>query len=111
MTWLRRIFTILIRRPSTRPRAKDLLISLICAFLHIYHIDDALRCVIIERAIAMRRSLETELGWGSFFFWSGPQKYSIPTKEGDCVGRYREWSKRGTAENIIKRYWGAALMA
>jgi hypothetical protein len=59
---------------------------------HIYYINDALRCVILERAIAMRRSLDTVLGWGSFF-WSGPQKYSIPTKEGDCVGRYREWSE------------------
>jgi hypothetical protein len=57
---------------------------------HIYHINDALRCVILERAIAMRRSLDTELG---SFFWTGPQKYNIPTKEGDCVGRYREWSE------------------
>jgi hypothetical protein len=59
---------------------------------HIYHINDALRCVILERAIAMRRSLDTELG-GSFF-WIRPRKYRIPTKEGDCVGQYREWSEQ-----------------
>ena len=30
---------------------------------HIYHINDVLRCMILERAIAMRRSLDAELGW------------------------------------------------
>jgi len=48
---------------------------------HIYHINDVLRCMILERAIAMRRSLDAELGWGSFL-WIGPQKYRIPSKEG-----------------------------
>lgn len=59
---------------------------------HIYHINDVLRCIILERAIAMRRSLDAELGWGSFL-WIGPQKYHVPAKEGACVACYREWSE------------------
>jgi hypothetical protein len=39
-------------------------------------------------AIAMRRSLDAELG-----FWIGPQKYRVPSNEGECVARYREWSE------------------
>jgi hypothetical protein len=62
---------------------------------HIYHINDVLRCMILERAITMRRSLDAELGWGSFF-WIGPQKYRVPSKEGECVARYREWSEENT---------------
>jgi hypothetical protein len=64
---------------------------------HIYRINDVLRCMILERAIAMRRSLDAELGWGSFL-WIGPQKYRVPSKEGECVARYREWSE----ENLRK---------
>ena len=62
---------------------------------HIYYINDALRCVILERAIAMRRSFDTRLGWSSFF-WIGPQKYKVPAKEGDCFSRYREWYEQQT---------------
>jgi len=58
---------------------------------HIYHINDVLRCMILERAIAMRRSLDAELGWGSFL-WIGPQKYRVPSKEGECLALYREWA-------------------
>jgi hypothetical protein len=57
---------------------------------HIYYINDALRCVIFERAVAMRRSFDTNLGWGSLF-WIGPQQYSLPAKERDCFSRYRDW--------------------
>lgn len=59
---------------------------------HIYHINNALRCMILERAIAMRGSLDTELSWSSVF-WIGPQKYSIPTNERECVGEYAVWSE------------------
>jgi hypothetical protein len=62
---------------------------------HIYHINDVLRCMILERAIAMRRGLDAELGWGSFL-WIGPQKYRVPSKEGECVARYREWFEENT---------------
>jgi hypothetical protein len=62
---------------------------------HIYHINDVLRCMILERAIAMRRSLDAQLGWGSFL-WIGPQRYRVPAKEGECVARYREWSEENT---------------
>jgi hypothetical protein len=56
---------------------------------HIYYIDDALRCVILERAGAMRRSFDTKLGWGSFF-WIGRQNYSRPKKEENCFSWYRD---------------------
>ena len=57
---------------------------------HIYYINDAFRCVVFERAVAMRRSFDSKLGWGSLF-WIGPQQYSLPAKEGDCFSRYRDW--------------------
>jgi len=57
---------------------------------HIYYLNDALRCVILERAAAMRRSLNARLGWGSFF-WIGRQTYYVPAKEGDCFSTYRGW--------------------
>ncbi len=57
---------------------------------HIYYINDALRCVILQRAIEMRRSLDTRLGWWSFF-WIERKKYKLPDKEGDCFSRYRTW--------------------
>ena len=60
---------------------------------NIYYIDDALRCVILERAVAMRRSLDTELSLGSFF-QVGPKTYKIPAKERDCLAQYREWSSK-----------------
>jgi hypothetical protein len=59
---------------------------------HIYHINDALRCVILERATAMRRSFYTKLGWGSFF-WIGRQNYGRPKKEENCFSWYREWDE------------------
>jgi hypothetical protein len=60
---------------------------------NIYYINDALRCVILERAVAMRRSLDTELSLGSFFE-VGPKTYKIPVKERDCLAQYREWSDK-----------------
>jgi hypothetical protein len=69
---------------------------------HIYYITDALRCVILQRAVTMRSSLDTEeLSWGSFL-QSGPQKYSIPIKGDDCLGQYREWYRRWYEENRKK---------
>lgn len=60
---------------------------------NIYYINDALRCVILERAVAMRRSLDTELGVGSFF-QTGPRIYAIPPKERDCLAPYKDWSDK-----------------
>ncbi len=60
---------------------------------NIYYINDALRCVILERAVAMRQGLDTELSLGSFF-QIGPQTYSIPVKESDCFAVYKEWSAK-----------------
>jgi hypothetical protein len=53
--------------------------------------NDALRCVILERAIAMRRSLDSALDLGGFFRL-GPRTYEISQKERDCIGRYRDWA-------------------
>lgn len=58
---------------------------------NIYYINDALRCVILERAVAMRRSLDAQLGWASFL-QEGSQTYKIPARERDCLAQYREWS-------------------
>jgi hypothetical protein len=60
---------------------------------NIYYINDALRCVILERAVAMRRSLDVQLGWASFF-QDGSRTYDIPAKERDCLVQYREWSSK-----------------
>jgi hypothetical protein len=60
---------------------------------NIYYMNDALRCVILERAVAMRRSLDAELTLGSFF-QIGPRIYKIPVKESDCFAVYKDWSAK-----------------
>jgi hypothetical protein len=72
---------------------KALLDSSYFRLSNIYYIDDALRCVILERAVAMRRSLDTELSLGSFF-QLGPQNYGLPARESECLAPYKEWSDK-----------------
>jgi hypothetical protein len=67
---------------------------------HLYHMNDALRCVILERAISMRRSLDTELDLGSMFR-VGTRDYAVPREEGECVGRYRAWAESIKARTAV----------
>ncbi|MET0217980.1 MAG: hypothetical protein ABW205_08665 [Burkholderiales bacterium] len=60
---------------------------------HIYHINDVLRCVILERAVSMRSSLDEEFHVGSLF-QIGTRRYSVPPRERQCVERYRAWAAK-----------------
>ncbi|MGA2639218.1 hypothetical protein [Methylocella sp.] len=81
------------KTPGDQTARKRLIDDSYFRLSNIYYIDDALRRVILERAVAMRRSLDTELSLGSFFR-IGPQTYNIPVKESDCVAPYRDWSAK-----------------
>lgn len=58
---------------------------------HLYHMNDVLRCVILERAVSMRGSLDEEFHIGSLF-QSGTRRYAVPLRERECVERYRAWA-------------------
>jgi hypothetical protein len=64
---------------------------------HLYHINDVFRCVLLERAISMRRSLDEEFHVGSLF-QSGSRRYSVSPRERECVGRYRGWAESISAK-------------
>ncbi len=50
----------------------------------IYRTNEALRCIIFSRALSIRRSLEADSYWGSFFGLSAPA-YVRPDEK-DCLG-------------------------
>ncbi len=87
----------LAKAPADDAASKKLIDQSYFRLSHIYYIDDALRCVILERAVAMRRSLDAELTLGSFF-QIGPRSYKIPVKERDCLAPYKEWSDKNPAK-------------
>lgn len=51
---------------------------------HIYRTNDTLRCVIFERALAIRRMVSAESYWGTFFGF-GVLTYDIPKTGRGCV--------------------------
>jgi hypothetical protein len=81
------------KTPNDQTARKRLLDDSYFVLSNIYYINDALRCVMLGRAVAMRHSLDAELSLGSFF-QIGPQRYKIPVKERDCLTRYKEWSAK-----------------
>ncbi|MGO9672678.1 MAG: hypothetical protein ACLPSF_00640 [Methylocella sp.] len=85
------------KTPDDQTALKRILAESYFRLSHIYYIDDALRCVILERAVAMRRSLDAELSWGSFFH-AARKAYEIPVKEHECIAGYREWSEKNRQE-------------
>jgi hypothetical protein len=52
---------------------------------HLYKTNDALRCLIFERALAVRESVSTESYWSTFFGVGAP-RYAATAKERDCAG-------------------------
>ncbi|MGL4438665.1 MAG: hypothetical protein ACRCUE_05280 [Bosea sp. (in: a-proteobacteria)] len=52
---------------------------------HLYRTNDALRCLIFERALAVRESVSTESYWSTFFGVGAP-RYAATLKERDCAG-------------------------
>ncbi len=52
---------------------------------HLYRTNDALRCVIFERALAVRESVATESYWGTFFGVGAP-RYVPTAKDQNCAG-------------------------
>jgi len=72
------------KTPNDQTARKRLLDDSYFVLSNIYYINDALRCVMLGRAVAMRHSLDAELSLGSFF-QIGPQRYKIPVKERDCL--------------------------
>ena len=82
-----------IARTTDDDARKKLLQQAYFRLSNIYYIDDALRCVILERAVAMRRSLDSDLSLASLFE-TAPRSYAIPAREGDCLAPYREWSAK-----------------
>lgn len=61
---------------------------------HVYWINQALQCVILERAIAMRRSLNAGFSLDSvnpLALQVGGHTYAAPANEADCLTPYRKW--------------------
>ncbi len=52
---------------------------------HLYRTNDALRCVIFERALAVRESVSSESYWGTFF-GVGTPRYTPTGKDQTCAG-------------------------
>lgn len=52
---------------------------------HLYRTNDALRCLIFERALAVRESVSTESYWSTFFGIGAP-RYAVTAKERTCAG-------------------------
>lgn len=51
---------------------------------HLYRTNDALRCIIFERALAIRRTAGAESYWGTFF-GIGQAEYKLPDGMKSCV--------------------------
>lgn len=51
---------------------------------HLYRTNEVLRCVIFERALAIRGTAMAESYWGTFF-GVGPVNYSLPDKRRTCL--------------------------
>lgn len=51
---------------------------------HLYRTNEVLRCVIFERALAIRGTATAESYWGTFF-GVGPVNYSLPDKRRTCL--------------------------
>lgn len=52
---------------------------------HLYHTNDVLRCVIFERALAIRRAIAAESYWGTFF-GVGLVTYDLDKTSRSCAG-------------------------
>lgn len=51
---------------------------------HLYKTNDVLRCIIFERALAIRGTATAESYWGTFF-GVGPVNYALPDKKRSCL--------------------------
>jgi hypothetical protein len=72
--------------PRPDPAAKKALVD--AAYLRLdalYRTNEAMRCIIFDRALAIRQSLMAETFWGSFFGVPEPV-YKLRSDGGDCLG-------------------------
>jgi hypothetical protein len=62
---------------------------------HIWHVNDALRCMIVERALAIRRSFAEVSFFDTVLGVATPTDYALRSDAQDCLSDYRRNPKLG----------------
>ena len=81
---------------------KDILDRSYLRLDHVWHVNDALRCMIVERALAIRRSFAEASFFETVLGVAMPTAYTLPSDAQDCLRDYRRNPKLGISSRKQK---------